>query len=51
MDYDRLLYLFREFLFILEEKLPESTISAVLEGYCGMTEDEFKYLKGEVNAD
>ena len=48
MDYERLLYLFREYLFNDEEASSKVYVDAMLRYVCGASEDEVKYLKGEV---
>lgn len=47
MEAERLLYLFREFLWIEEESAVEGYIDDVLL-QAGATEDEIKFIKGEM---
>ena len=48
IDFDRLLYLFREYLFIMEEAFSSVYVDAMLRYVCGASEEEVKFLKGEV---
>lgn len=47
MDFDRLLFLFREYLFMDSECASEEYVDEELM-FCGATEDEIKFLKGEI---